>query len=129
MDQEQTFYSQQPVDTTPYASFVWVIALAVIITAVLGYGVWRLGSWAKRQQIGLNHSGATDAYLNKVEEQGSSVLDQASNAAQKAADDAAAAATQQLLQQQNAAIKSGTDAAKNEVKTQADQQIQQFINQ
>lgn len=133
MDQDETFY-QQPIDRTPYSAFVWVIGMAIIITALLGYGVWRAGSWAKSKRFleASNQTGATDALLNQVQQAGSSALDQAKTAAEqsasKAANDAAAAATQQLLQQENAAIKSGSDAAQTQIKTQADEQYQQLLN-
>lgn len=119
MDQEQTFYDQ-PVDHTPYAAFIWVVALALLITTTAGYGVWRLGGWVKGRHVSvdINHTGNADALLNQVQQAGNSALDQAKNAASNAAGDAA-----------NSAAKAGTDAVKQEVKTQADQQLQQFINQ
>lgn len=128
MDQDQTFY-EQPVDTTPYSAFIWVIAITLVVFAMASWGVWRLGSWAKAKSFAYstNRPGATDALLNK----GASALDQAQNAANdaaaKAANDAAAAATQALLNQENAAVKAGTDAAKDQVKNEADAQIQQFV--
>jgi hypothetical protein len=135
MDQEQTFY-EQPVDSTPYSAFIWVIGIAIVVFALASWGVWKLGSWAKAKSFAYstNHPGATDAFLDK----GASALDQAQNAANnaatKAANDAAAAATQALLNQENAAVKAGTDAAKADAAaaaskeaTNADAQIQQFV--
>jgi hypothetical protein len=124
MDKEPTFY-EQPVDRTPYGAFAWIVVLSLAILFVGSYGLWKFGGWAKYRNFALSsqHTGATDAYLEK----GSSVLDQASNAATKAANDAAANATQALLNQQNAAIKAGASAAADQIKIQADQQIQQFI--
>ncbi|HSI20777.1 MAG TPA: hypothetical protein VLA04_03695 [Verrucomicrobiae bacterium] len=134
MAEEQTFYDQ-PVDQTPYGAFVWVVTLALVFTGVSGYGLWKLGSWVKSKRFlqETRNVGATDALLNKVKQEGASAVDQAKAAAEDAANasanEAKSRATQELLQQKDAAIKTGTDAAKEEIKTQANQTFQQYLSQ
>lgn len=133
MDQTETFY-EGPVDHTPYAAFVWVVGLAMLVTGGLSYAVWHAGSWVKSQRLleSMNRPGSTDALLERVQTEGSSALDQAKQAAeqaaQKAAQDAAAQATQELLQQSDAALKAGADAAQSQVQTQAAEQYESLLH-
>lgn len=129
MDQEQTFY-QQPVDQTPYFAFIWVIFVALAITALIGFSLWQAGSWTKSQRWFSGRSTTVTLPANSVDDD---ILQQAKDAAANAAQDsaqkavnaAAAQATQELLNQRDAAVQAAGDAAADA----AQDQVQQYLGQ